>query len=864
MSETPAAIPTGGSFQWSTAVKIAWREMRSSTGKFIFVVLSVAIGVAALTGVRGFSEAFKKTLLVRARSILAGDLSARMQQRPTPDEQKKLDVMSSNGVLTTTVTETLSMVSAPPDPNPMLVSLKAVDPARYPFYGDVELQPAGKLRDLLTDDTVVVGDDLLMRLHTAVGGQLKIGSHFFRIAAVVVTEPDRLSGSIGMGPRVMITQHALEQTGLLAYGSRAGERYLFKLPHTDDVQVAALKTQLVAALPQAQIEDYRESSPALADGLDHATSLLSLMGLVAMVLGAIGVGMAMRAHLQQRLDTIAIMKSLGARSSQIIRVYLLQTLLLGLLGGLLGVAFGMGVQNAFPLLLSKLVSMHVEMHFQLRAVVIGLATGLLTTLLFTLPPLLDIRNVRPSLIFRRGLETSDDPFVTAWIKKVFQHGAQILAAFGILLGLSVIAWLLSDSRVVGISFTIGLVVALSVLLLMAAAVLALLRWFLKHTRLHLNSAVRHGLANLYRPGNQSAAVLAALGTGVMLIVTVFLMQRVVIGELRVTASPRLPNIFLVDITKDEVDGVISLLKSQPGVLPDIELLPTTPSRILSVDGVPAKDLKLKNFPRRMLSQVSLSYSNTLPPGTTIIEGKWWEPDTTDAQVAIGVGMSQRLGVHLGSHIVFAAQDGTIDAVVSTLIKSNGQHLFNRADFILPQKPLAALPFIWYGGIHVDPKQVSTVQRVLYASYPSVTVINVASALETVQSIVSQVALIVQFLAGFSIFAGVIILASSIAGTRYRRIREVVVLKTLGATRARIAAVFSVEFAVLGIIAGSVGVIFANLLTRILVHQMKLVFHLEWLFGIAALVGTAVLANLTGWAASHRILGQKPLEVLREE
>jgi len=165
---------------------------------------------------------------------------------------------------------------------------------------------------------------------------------------------------------------------------------------------------------------------------------------------------------------------------------------------------------------------------------------------------------------------------------------------------------------------------------------------------------------------------------------------------------------------------------------------------------------------------------------------------------------------------------------------------------------------------VDPKQVSTVQRVLYASYPSVTVINVASALETVQSIVSQVALIVQFLAGFSIFAGVIILASSIAGTRYRRIREVVVLKTLGATRARIAAVFSVEFAVLGIIAGSVGVIFANLLTRILVHQMKLVFHLEWLFGIAALVGTAVLANLTGWAASHRILGQKPLEVLREE
>jgi putative ABC transport system permease protein len=858
------------SLSYRSAAKIAAREMHSSRGKFFFVILSVAIGVAALTGVRGFSASFRTALLNRARSIMAADLSARMFQQPTPEQQKGLDEIAGSGVEITPVTELLSMASSAKTLDPLLVSLKGVDPAMYPFYGDVELAPAAQLKTVLTPETVVVADDLLVRLNMKVGDQLKIGTQFFRIASVVVNEPDRLSSTFAAGPRVLISREGLEASGLLAPGSRAGQRFLFKVPKPrsgapiSDKAVADLKARLEKLLPEAQVIDYRETNPALTQGLDRATSLLSLMSLVALVLGAIGVAMAMRAHLQQRLDTIAIMKSLGARSGQVIKIYLLQTLLLGAAGGVLGVGLGVGVQLSFPYLLAKLIHVDTELHVQLSTVFTGLAVGILTTLLFTLPPLLDIRAVRPILILRRAVDDSEDPFVAGIWRKVTKNVAQIGAAVLILAGLAAIATTLSDSVVVGQVFSLGLVGVLGVLLCASAAVLAGLRFFLSKTRLHLPSSVRHGLANLYRPGNPSAALLAALGMGVMQIMTVYLVQRAVVSELHISAAPNLPNVFLIDITNSEIGGIRTLLKAQHSVTAEPEMLPVVSSRVIDIDGVPANEAKLKNFPKRMLRSISLTWSATAPPGTKVVEGKWWTAGEKGPVVAVEQRVSQRLGVHVGSHITFAAQDTEIVATVVALTKADGQHAYSRAEFILPQAPLAGLPVVWYGGVHVDPAHVGELQRALYAAYPTVTVINVAQALETVRAVVIQITYVIQFLAAFSIFAGVIILASSIAGTRYRRIREVVVLKTLGATRRRIATVFSIEFAVLGLVAGVVGIGFANIIARVLLTRMTVAYHFQWVWTVGALLGTAALTVATGWLASHRILGRKPLEVLREE
>jgi putative ABC transport system permease protein len=913
---------------WGSAAKIASREMRSSRGKFAFVILSVAIGVAALTGVRGFSSSFRTTLLMRARSIMAADLAARMFQQATPDEQKGLDEIIASGVEMTPVTELMSMASAVKDPDPLLVSLKAVDPAKYPFYGEVDLSPAMTLKEALGPHSVAVGDDLLLRLGLHVGDALKVGGQEFRIAASVVNEPDRLSGSFAAGPRVLISRDALEATGLLAPGSHAGQRFLFKVPAptngsgVSDTAVVELKSRLEQLLPEAQLTDYRETNPALTQGLDRATSLLSLMSLVALVLGAVGVAMAMRAHLQQRLDTIAIMKSLGARSGQIMKIYLLQTLLLGLVGGLLGVVFGVAVQLAFPVILGKLINVQTDLHLQPRAIFVGLGAGVLTTLLFTLPPLLDIRGVRPILILRRAME-GEEPGVagmifrriaaipwrvvllvlgcligdailrrhmprsatslvinlaldllaaflvvvvpdTSLLKRLFSKPAQFFAFVLILCGLTAIATTLSDSVTVGKAFSAGLVGVLLVLVTASATLLWVLKFFLNRTRLHLPSSLRHGLANLYRPGNPSAALLAALGLGVMQIMTVYLVQQAVVSELHISSAPNLPNVFLVDIASPEIDGVRKLLKASPAITADPELLPVVSSRIEGIDGVPAIQAKVKNFPRRMLRSVNLTWSATPPPGTKVVAGAWWKADETKPEVAIAQQQADRLGLAVGSTITFAAQDSQVTATVVALTKSDGQHAFSRAEYTLTEAALKGLPVVWYGGVHADPARVGELQRALYLAYPTVTVINVAQALETVRAVVVQITYVIQFLAAFSIFAGIVILASSIAGTKYRRVREVVVLKTLGATRGRIATIFSIEFAVLGLVAGLVGIVFANIIARVLLRQLTVDYQVQWLWCAAALLGTAGLTVVTGWLASYRILGQKPLEVLREE
>ena len=873
-----------GTLSYGTAARIAARELRSSRAKFLFVILSVAIGVAALTGVRGFSSSFRRVLLLRARSIMAADLSARTVASPTPEEQARLDAMTApgRGVERTQVTELLSMASAAGSMDPMLVAVKAIDPARYPFYGEVELEPAMPLREAVTANSVAVGDDLLLRLHLHVGDSIRLGGSVLRIAATVVEEPDRLSGMFAAGPRVLVSDAALANTGLLAQGARLSRRYLFKMQPgaagaqgqaATDAEVARAKAELEAALPEAQVQDYREANPAVTRALDGATGLLSLMSLVALVLGAVGVAMAMRAHLQQRMEAIAILKSLGATSTGVMKIYVLQTLLLGLGGGIAGAVLGLGVQLALPLFLERLLHLTPGFRLDPHAFVLGIGAGLITTLLFTLPPLLDIRAVRPILILRRAVEESDDPFVSRMARKAKGSGAQIVATVVLLAGLAALAWSVSDSRQVGGIFALGLGVVLLVLLAMSALSLWLLRLFLRRTRLGLPSSLRHGLANLYRPGNPSAALLAALGLGVMQIATVYMVQRAIVNEMQISTAANLPNIFLLDIGAGEIDGLRALLKAQPEVKGEPEVVPVVSSRLLAVNGVDAKDLKVQHMPRRMLQSLQLTWepqTGTPPPGDVVSAGRWWTAEdarngATKALVAVESKTAARLGVKPGSEMTFAAQDDQITATVAALYDVNAQHAFSRADFVFPQQSLAGLPVIWYGGVHCDPAATATLRRALYERFPTVTVIDVAATVETVRQVILQITYVIQFLAAFSIFAGVVILASAIAGTRFRRIREVVVLKTLGATRPRIATIFSIEFAVLGSIAGLVGLVFANLLARVLLHR---VLHFPYTFQPLVMLGAwsavALMAIIAGWAASHRVLGQKPLAVLRED
>jgi putative ABC transport system permease protein len=856
---------------WSRAASIGWRDLKSAPGKFAFVVVSVAVGVAALVGVRGLSDSFRSTLLGQARSLMAGDLSARIFHNPTPEEVSKIAAVvtgSGNSIRATWATETVSMAWMQQAHAPLLVSLKAVDPAEYPYYGTAELEPEMPLSQALAGDSAVVADEFLIRMNAHVGDTLRLGQKTLRITAVLRQEPDRITSGAGLGPRVMISQSALKQSGLIAPGSRASERLLVKLPDvlpkgmTATKETAQVRSQLEAALPDAQVMDFREGNPALSRGLDNATAILSLICLVAMVLGAIGVAMAMHAHLEQRMDTLAILKAMGADSTDLLRIFVLQTLGLGVAGALLGVLSGVLVMVALPSAFGNLLPVHTVLKVPWKSGLAGMGTGVLTTLLFCLPPLLDVRGVRPVLVLRRMVEQGAGGF-KGWVQRWLRRWPQLLLSAALVVPLVGIAAALSDSIMVGVSFGVAFAAALVVLLVLAALTLLGLRLFLSLTRLRLPGSLRHGLANLYRPGNQSAPVLAALGTGVMLILAVYLIQADILRDLRLTASPKLPNIFLIDIGNSEVAGVKNFFAHQPGAVQQLDLIPVVIGRFVTIDGKPLDQLKGRHFPVRMLESADLSWADTVPEGYKLSQGSWWK-SPGDAEIAVEEGVANRLQIHVGTpmELVIGSIDRTLK--VGAIYKSDGQHLSARVVFVVPSGMVKDQPATWYGGVHLDPRQVGAMERAFFAAFPTITVINVADVLERIESVVDQITFVVRLLAGFSILAGLMILASSIASTRFRRMREAVVLKTLGATRMRIVRTFSVEFSMLGLLAGAVGVVFANLLTRVLLHRLEVGFHVDWSATLIALFGTAVLATATGWIASYRILGLRPLEVLREE
>jgi len=863
------SMPSSG-LAWKTAWKIAWRDLHASLGKFAFVIIAVALGVGSLTGMRSFSVIFQRTLLQQARNIMAADLSAREFHEFTDAQITKLAALRPQGVQHTLVTETVSMASTSANPDPLLVSLKVIDPAKYPYYGSVQLASGRALRNVLTDRTAIVSEEFLLRMRTHLGDTLHLGNSQFRIVDVVRSEPDRISSSFGIGPRVMITQSALSATGLVRPGSRASERMLFRLsPATDGRQpmkVEALRKRVEAILPEAQVTDFREANPALVDGLHRATAMLTLVSLVTMVLSAIGVAMAMHAHLQQRLETIAIMKALGARSSHVMRIYFLQTLFLGVSGALLGIGAGSLVARAFPILLERLISLPVEGHLALSPVLIGLLTGVLTTLLFTLPPLLEIRDFRPLRILRRDVEQDQKPGLGRIVPR---DRLQIAVIVIVLLGLTGIASTLTASALVGEWFAGSLFAVLIFLLLVSSAMLAAVRWLLQRQRsrsspLRLPPMVRQGLANLYRPGNQSAAVLTALGVGVMLIMSVYYMQQAIVRDLNDTGSEKLPNIFLGGISAQELPGVQKLLAKQPAVQGALETIPVVSARIASINGVSTDKLKIEHYPRRMLRSTSVTWADAVPQGEKVVSGRWWPKDSSAPQLAVSERTAKVLHLKLGSHIGFQFGDQKIETTVAAIYHSDGQHVYARSQFILPGRVLTGQAAVWYGAFHADPARVGEVERSLFAAYPTVTVINVADVLEIVRKVVDQIALIIRFLAAFAMLSGGIILASSVTATRFQRTREVAILKSLGALRKQIISMLSIEFWMLGGIAGAAGVVFALVLSSILLHRLDVGFHPHWPISLAAMFATALLASITGWLACWSILQQKPLEVLREE
>ena len=813
--------------------------------------------MAALSGVKGFGYAFRGMLLRNAKQLIAADVQAQTWGALNDEQIRRMQQLGSEYGEVTNVTETVSMAASGTQRIPQMVSVKGVDPAVYPYYGNLKVSPDKPLRELLgNDSSIVVTPELELRMKVATDGAIRLGGKEFVITGTIVSEPDRLASGFGPGMRVLMSRAGLERTGLIQFGSRAAQRFLFKL--RPGANLDALKSAIKATIHRVFISDYRQGSPVVGRAIDNTTTFLSLISLIALIVGSLGVAMAMYSHLQQRMDTIAVMKAVGARSKQVMQIYLLQTLWLGLAGGLLGIAAGAAVQRSFPWLIHRVFALLPDVPWDWSFSLQGMSLGVLATLLFTLPPLLNIRNVRPSLVFRRnmsdaGLENRRHwhDRLPSWIGAVLIFGAFYLFS----------VWL-SQSWVMGSYFMGGLTASLIALGLIAALLLAVMRRLVRVWNARLPAPFRHGFANLYRPGNQARSVLVALGVGVMFTLSTYLLQATVLREVTSEGPGREGNLFLLDVR--DASGINRLIESEPGVTSKVQLVGYIVARMLAKNDVAAGRLHLPNDRKEDLQTIRITTAPSLPDGIVLEKGTWWAPGTKDPRLAVSEQAQRAYQLHLGDRLYFQVAGRTLTAPLVAIFHRE-QRAPVRYDLVFPQEALQGLPVTYYGAVHVKPADIPRVEEAIFEKFPTVTVMNLADVLTRIQEAVDQVALVIRFLAGFAILAGVIILSSSVAGTRYRRIREVAILKALGATKSRIKGIFSIEFSILGAVAGLVGGILANLFTRVVSDRfIDANFRFDWLSLLFVMVATALLANIAGWLASARILDQRPLEVLRAE
>jgi putative ABC transport system permease protein len=711
---------------------------------------------------------------------------------------------------------------------------------------------------------VVVTDELLLRLGVATGDELRLGEAAFRIVAVVTVEPDRMTGSFNVGPRVLMTREGLERSGLIQRGSRASQRFLVQASaagaarHADDQGGAAgagdgISQELDCRLSRDPSHDtprfgprHQLPEPSQPGGDDRRRA---------------GRGMAMHSHLQQRLDTIAIMKCIGARSQQILRIYLLQTLVLGLAGSLLGVSFGYGVQAWAPRLIANYFPSAPDFSWEPVTALQAMLIGVLTTLLFSLPPLLSIRKIRPALIFRRDMEGRRKSLAERL------RGARS----SLIPGALIVGGLAGDGGLAEPLGSDGAVVRRRAAGQPSGAVrggVAAAAIFGKAAPLlpfRLPTALRHGIANLHRPGVHAEAILVALGVGVTFTLSVYLIQSSVLGQMAKSAPPDMPNVFLMNITNQDRAELETFLRDYPGT-EDVVLTPSAPARLLSVDGVPLEQMQINDEGLRFRQTMGVTWFDGAPPEEIdVLDGRWWAPDEPRYLAAVRDDVAETLGIKPGAALEWMVGGETVAAEVSAIYRVETIRPSSSGYFVLTRSALEGRPASFYGGVRIAPDKALDLQRDAYDRFPSVLVINVADVIGIVQEVVDQIAVVVQFVSAFAILGGIVILTSSVMASRFRRIRETAILKVLGATRRKVAGIFSVEFLLLGLAAGGIGALLASgfsalLLERVLDAQYE---FQPWPALLAAL-GTALLANAAGWLASFRILGRKPLEVLRGE
>ena len=839
------------SFIW----KMAWRDSRSSRRRLLLFSISITLGIAALVAIGSFRHSLSQAIDDQARSLIGADLVV-VSTRPFSPEAEAL--LHSLGEPQAREVRFSSMATFPRSDSTRLAQVRALG-GDFPFYGAMEAVPASATRDFRTGGRALVDQSLLLQFHAQVGDPIKIGEMEFTIAGALTKMPGEASAGGSFAPRVYVPLQDLAATNLLKPGSVARYRDYVKFPDGTDVaqRIEILRPQIQRL--GLEYDTVAKRKKDLGTSLENLYRFLNLVGFVSLLLGAVGVASAIQAHLQQKTRTGAILRCLGMSSRGTVLVYLVQTAAMGLVGATAGAALGVALQRLFPSILQTFLPLAIPNAIAWEPIVRGVLLGFAICILFALPPLLRFRRLSPLRVLRAGVDeksTRRDPVL--WLVYAL-----------IVAGITGFAISQTETVTKGLIFAAALGVAVGIFAGLAKLLILGVRKFFPHG---WSFVLRQGLANLYRPNNRTLLLTLSLGLGTFLLLNLYLSREVLLAQFQSVDAKNQPNIFLFDIQPDQKAGVAEIVRAAG--MPVIQEAPIVTMRLTEIKG--RKTVDILADPRRKIPEWELqreyrcTYREQLSETEKITAGRWIGRVDYHPGDAVPISLDEEIAkdfeAKIGDELIFDVQGIPMKTTIASLRSVDWKRFQTNFFVVFPAGVLEAAPTFHVLVSRVEtPADSARLQNAVVAAYPNVSAIDLTSVIQTVDSILSKVALVIRVMSLFTVGAGIIVLASTIWSGRYQRLQESILLRTLGASRAQIWKILCAEYFLLGVFASVTGIILAVVSSWALA---KFVFELSYAPSPWPLLLTAASVSLLtvaiGLGASRGVASRPPLEILRAE
>ncbi len=835
---------------------MAWRDSRRNRGRLALFISSIVLGIAALVAINSFSDNLRSDIDTQAKSLIGADLVMAGNKPPEGATLKLIDSISVGGDRSDEV-RFVSMVYFNATQSTRLVQVRALE-GGFPYYGAIETEPVEASRSFRQGRRALVDQTLLLQFNTKPGDSIKVGALTFEIAGALQKIPGQSAITATIAPAVYIPREYLDETGLLQKGSRISYYHYFKLPEKTDADKLVKKLEPRLEEDGINYDTVKSRQESTGKAYSDLASFLSLVGFIALLLGCVGVASAVHVYIREKLATIGVLRCIGVSGKQAFLIYLFQVLAMGFIGAVIGAILGSLIQLYLPQLFSAFLPVEVNVGVSWSAIAEGIGIGVLVSVLFALLPLLTIRNVSPIITLRSSVEHLTN-----------QKDPLRLAVYGlILLFVLVFAWMQLGNILRALGFTAGVVVGFIVLALLARAMMWLVKRFFP---VNWGYVWRQSLANLYRPNNQTLLLTVSIGLGAALIGTLVLTQRLLLSEVAISGSENQPNLVLFDIQSAQKDGVVDMAKAQG--LPVQQLVPVVTMRLEQINKLRAADVRKDTtlgIPDRVFTrEYRVTYRDSLNETETTADGKWTGEVSSDAAIvpiSIEDRYAERLKVKLGDTLLFNVQGAMITTRVDHLREIEWNRVQTNFLVLFPKGVLEEAPQFHILMTRTQSDQQSAdFQRALVQRFPNVSAIDLDLILQTLDDILGKIAFVIRFMALFSISTGLLVLIGSVNISRFQRVQESVLLRTLGASRKQILTITAFEYLLLGALASGTGVLLSVVASWALaVFSFEVNYVPELLPLVPVFVGITILTVVIGILNSRGILSRPPLEVLRRE